>query len=332
MGFLFRSSCLLGWDREPAGGRQSSGSISVPKLYPSGNGGTCPDTTERRQPDPSSPQKDSAFSGLPSLHPKPQPLPFKHISKWMLPFPTSVLAPQSWLSDEVIAPGGTRGKEHICQCRKGKRPGFDSWAGKIPGEGNDNPLQYSCLENPTDGGTWRATARGVAKRQTRLKQLCMHAVSAWQVLIPGWWKTLGQESSQILKTASSPRLGSQESGQQDHKKLDTFTNFCNLNNTLWWTFSNSTRSAESLLCSIRTIGVEFLNLILRSIELGRVGGKGWGKNAGVVWCRKMPDKIILVGRYPGLAHKLNFNTLGYAFFLISSLFLNFSSFTQLSSE
>ena len=35
----------------------------------------------------------------------------------------------------------------------------------IFGEGNGNPLQYSCLENPMDGGTWRAAVHGVAKSQ-----------------------------------------------------------------------------------------------------------------------------------------------------------------------
>ena len=34
------------------------------------------------------------------------------------------------------------------------------------GEGNDNPLQYSCLEKPVDGGTWEAAVHGVAKSQT----------------------------------------------------------------------------------------------------------------------------------------------------------------------
>ena len=38
-----------------------------------------------------------------------------------------------------------------------------------PGEGNGNPLQYSCLENPTDRGTWGAAVHGVAQSQTRLK-------------------------------------------------------------------------------------------------------------------------------------------------------------------
>ena len=39
------------------------------------------------------------------------------------------------------------------------------------GEGNGNPLQYSCLENPRDGGAWRAAIYGVTQSRTRLKQL-----------------------------------------------------------------------------------------------------------------------------------------------------------------
>ena len=43
-------------------------------------------------------------------------------------------------------------------------------SGRSPGEGNGNPLQYACLENPVDRGNWRATVHRVAKNQTRLKQ------------------------------------------------------------------------------------------------------------------------------------------------------------------
>ena len=43
-----------------------------------------------------------------------------------------------------------------------------SYASKVIGEGNGTPLQYSCLENPMDGGAWWATVHGVAKSQTRL--------------------------------------------------------------------------------------------------------------------------------------------------------------------
>ena len=39
-------------------------------------------------------------------------------------------------------------------------------AGRCPGGGNGNPLQYSCLWNPMDRGTWWATVHGVAKRWT----------------------------------------------------------------------------------------------------------------------------------------------------------------------
>ena len=44
-------------------------------------------------------------------------------------------------------------------------------SGSSPGEGNGNPLQYSCLENPMDGGAWWATVHGVAKSRTRLREL-----------------------------------------------------------------------------------------------------------------------------------------------------------------
>ena len=47
--------------------------------------------------------------------------------------------------------------------------------GRSPGGGHGNPLQSSCLENPVDRGVWRATVHGVAKSQTRLKWLSIHA-------------------------------------------------------------------------------------------------------------------------------------------------------------
>ena len=43
-------------------------------------------------------------------------------------------------------------------------------SGRSPGGGNDNPPQYSCLENPMDRGAWWATVQGVAKSQTRLSR------------------------------------------------------------------------------------------------------------------------------------------------------------------
>ena len=46
------------------------------------------------------------------------------------------------------------------------------------GEGNGKPLQYSCLENPRDGGAWWAAVYGAAQSQTRLKRLSSSSSSA----------------------------------------------------------------------------------------------------------------------------------------------------------
>ena len=57
-------------------------------------------------------------------------------------------------------PAGSVSKESACSAGDlGSTPG----SGGSPGEGNGNPLQYSCLENPTDRGAWRATVHGVAR-------------------------------------------------------------------------------------------------------------------------------------------------------------------------
>ena len=44
-------------------------------------------------------------------------------------------------------------------------------SGRSPGSGHDNPLEYSCLENPVDRGAWWATVHGITKSQMRLKRL-----------------------------------------------------------------------------------------------------------------------------------------------------------------
>ena len=62
-------------------------------------------------------------------------------------------------------PGGSDGKESACNAGD---QGSIPESGRSPGEGNDNPLQYSCLENSMDREAWRATVYGVAKSQTQL--------------------------------------------------------------------------------------------------------------------------------------------------------------------
>ena len=57
-------------------------------------------------------------------------------------------------------------------------PGSIPGLGRSPGEGNGNPLQYSCLENPMDGGAWRAIVHGVAKSWTRLSDFTSFRASS----------------------------------------------------------------------------------------------------------------------------------------------------------
>ena len=47
-------------------------------------------------------------------------------------------------------------------------PAANRWGGEGSGEGNGTPLQYSCLENPMDGGAWKAAVHGVTEGLTRL--------------------------------------------------------------------------------------------------------------------------------------------------------------------
>ena len=62
-------------------------------------------------------------------------------------------------------PGDSDGKQFACSAGD---PGLISGLGRSPGEGNGNPLQYSCLEYPMDRGAWWATVHAVANSQAQL--------------------------------------------------------------------------------------------------------------------------------------------------------------------
>ena len=69
------------------------------------------------------------------------------------------------ISREKRPPGGSEGKESTCSAGD---LGLILGSGRSLGEGNSNPLQYSCLGNPMGRGAWGATVLGVAKSQTPL--------------------------------------------------------------------------------------------------------------------------------------------------------------------
>ena len=71
----------------------------------------------------------------------------------------------SWLSS----------KESICNAGATGDSGWIPRLGRSPQDGNGNPLQYSCLENPIDRGAWQAIVHGVAKSQAWLSNYHSHS-------------------------------------------------------------------------------------------------------------------------------------------------------------
>ena len=79
-------------------------------------------------------------------------------------------------------PGGSDGKASAYNAGD---PASIPGSGRSPGEGNGNPLQYSCLENPMDGGAWLATVQGVEKRPTRLSDFTITITNLLLNLLTG---------------------------------------------------------------------------------------------------------------------------------------------------
>jgi len=85
------------------------------------------------------------------------------VAKQQKPESTSVLLLSFVLPFRFHIPGGSDVKAFAYNAGDlGLTPG----SGRSSGEGNGNPLLYSCLENPMDGGAWWATVHGVAKSRT----------------------------------------------------------------------------------------------------------------------------------------------------------------------
>ena len=85
---------------------------------------------------------------------------------------------RQWQPTPVLLPGKSHGRRSLEGCSPWGRWESDTteqlhfhFSLSCIGEGNGNPLQYSCLENPRDRGAWWAAVYGVAQRRTRLKRL-----------------------------------------------------------------------------------------------------------------------------------------------------------------
>ena len=117
-------------------------------------------------------------------HQAPLSIEFSTQEYWKgLPFPSAEDLPDPGIKPGSPAlqadslpsgfPGGSDSKASAYNVGDlGSIPGL----GRSPGEGNGNPLQYSCLENLMDRGVWQATVHGVTKSQTRLSDFTFFIV------------------------------------------------------------------------------------------------------------------------------------------------------------
>ena len=102
--------------------------------------------------------------------------------------------------------------ETIAKINKTKSWFFEK-INKIDKPGNDTPLQYSCLENPMDGGAWRAAVHGVAEGQTRLSDFTFtfhfHALEKEMATHSSilTWRIPGTEEPGRLPSMGSHRVG-----------------------------------------------------------------------------------------------------------------------------
>ena len=82
---------------------------------------------------------------------------------------------RQWHPTPVLLPGKSHGRRSVVGCSPWDRWVRHDWATSLSlsciGEGNGNPLQCSCLENPRDGGAWWAAVYGVTQSRTWLKRL-----------------------------------------------------------------------------------------------------------------------------------------------------------------
>ena len=85
---------------------------------------------------------------------------------------------RQWQPTPVLLPGESQGRRSLVGCSPWGCEELDMterlhfpFSLSCIGEGNGNPLQCSCLENPRDGGAWWAAVYGVAQSRTRLKRL-----------------------------------------------------------------------------------------------------------------------------------------------------------------
>ena len=139
-----------------------------------------------------------------------------------------------WHPSPVLLPGKYHGRRSLVGCSPWGREESDTterlhfhFSLSCIGEGNGNPLQCSCLENPRDAGAWLAAVYGVAQSRTRLKRLSSSSSSQcmgcgfdlWIRTIP--WRRKWQPTPVFLPGKSHGQRSLAGYSPRGHKESDT---------------------------------------------------------------------------------------------------------------
>ena len=121
---------------------------------------------------------------------------------------------RKWQHTPVFLPGESQGRGSLLGCHLWSRTESDTterlhfdFSLSYTGEGNGNPLQCSCLENPRDGGAWWAAIYGVAQSWTQLKRLSSSSSSSsWDLGASNRNQLLlTKEQRNLLEAYANPR-------------------------------------------------------------------------------------------------------------------------------
>ena len=117
-----------------------------------------------------------------------------------------MLRRRQWHPTPVLLTGKSHGRRSLLGCSPWGRLESDTterlhflFSLSCIGEGNDTPLQYSCLENPRDGGAWWAAVYGVSQSWTRLKQLSSSSSAGDLGSVPGSGRSPGERNGYPLQ-------------------------------------------------------------------------------------------------------------------------------------
>ena len=109
-----------------------------------------------------------------------------NIQDWTQNIPT--IRRRHWQPTPILLPGKSHGQRSLVGCSPWKESDMTErlrihFSLSRFGEGNGNPLQCSCLENPRDGGAWWAAIYGVAQSWTQLKRLSSSSSSSIPTIV-----------------------------------------------------------------------------------------------------------------------------------------------------